>query len=405
MTTSGKMLQEGLGEAVRLRILTIAGAVVILLVTGVIGILKVGADGYYVLSPGQAPLVTASPECRPVGGGAFALAGGEPCVQLIVPPAKAHPISGSIMLVDVYEGKPNPWQFLLYKLGLLKSLGGDAVLLPNADIIGNGTPAQLSCQNSQQAAQATSAAPVAALRQLGYSVKEEDLGAQIDEVVPGTPAAASGLRCNDLVTAVNGHPVHSATDLTSALHNDPPGTVVSVTVSRSSPSTATKPKSLTLSARLASTPAINGQPAHPNQGFLGLVSETRTTYDFPFPVSAQVGSIGGPSDGLALALGLIDTLSQGRLTGGLRVAATGEIDPAGNVIEIGGAAQKAVAVRRAGAQVFFVPKANFADAKSEAGRVKVYAVSTLAQALSDLRALGGQLPQTNASGATGLAAG
>ena len=97
-------------------------------------------------------------------------------------------------------------------------------------------------------------------------------------------------------------------------------------------------------------------------------------------------------DGLALALGFINSLTQGRLTGGRKVAATGEIDTSGKVYEIGGVAEKAVAVRNAGAQVFLVPSGNYADAKKEAGKVKVYTVSSLDQALAILKSLGGQVP-------------
>lgn len=378
-----------------MRVLTMVGIVVILLFAGLVAYLKVGADGYYVLSPGEAPVVSASSACRPAGSGSFALPGGTPCVQLGLPASKAQPASGRIMMVDVFEGKPNPWQFMLYKLGLLDTFYNDAQFVPNKYIIGNGTAAQLSCQNTQQAVQATSAAPVAALRRLGYTVKEEDLGAQIDTVVPNTPASAAGLQCNDLITAINGRPVHTAADVAHNLNGASPGSQAHITVSRSTDGARTR--SLSLTATLAPTPAIDGQPAKPHQGFLGITSETRTKYDFPFPVNIQVGSIGGPSDGLALALGLIQHLGYGDLTGGLRIAATGEIDPQGDVLEIGGASQKAVTVHQAGAQVFFVPMANYADAKKKAGPMKVFAVNSLNQALDDLRSLGGRIPATPAA--------
>lgn len=369
--------------------LIIVGAVIVLIVAVLATLLKVGADGYYVLSPGQAPLVTASAGCRSVGGGSYALRNGDPCVQLVVPAGRAHTVEGSIMMVDVYEGKPSPWQYLLYKVGLLKRFDNDSVFLPNSAIVGNGSASQLNCQDTQQSVEATSAAPVAALRQLGYEVKENDLGAQIDTVLPGTAAAAAGLRCDDLITAVDGHAVHTAADVSSALSGLKPGTEVHITVSRGSGSSA---KTIPLSARLGSVPALDGSPANLDKGFLGIESETRTTFDMPFPVQAQVGSIGGPSDGLALALGFIDTLTNGHLTGGLKVAATGQIEPNGDVVEIGGAAQKSVAVRKAGAQVFLVPPGNYKDAKSTAGDLKVFAVSSLSQALAVLKSLGGTVP-------------
>lgn len=396
LTSTGPMLQEGPPPKHRVRVLTIVGIIVVLLLAGLVVYLKVGADGYYVLSPGQAPVVTASRTCRTAGAGSYALPGGTPCVQLVLPPSKVEPTSGRIMMVDVFEGKPNPWQFLLYKLGALDSFYNDAQFVPNKFIIGNGTASQLSCQNTQQAEEATSAAPVAALRRLGYTVKEEDLGAQVDTVVPKTPAAAAGLECNDLITAINGKPVHTAADVSIALKGATPGSAAHITVTRTGPG-GNASRQVALTATLAPTPAIDGQPAKPQQGFLGVTSETRTKYDYPFPVRIQVGSIGGPSDGLALALGLIQHLGYGNLTGGLHIAATGEIDPQGDVLEIGGASQKAVTVREAGAQVFFVPMANYADAKKKAGSMKVFAVNSLNQALDDLSSLGGHIPPSPAT--------
>jgi len=152
-----------------------------------------------------------------------------------------------------------------------------------------------------------------------------------------------------------------------------------------------------LTARLGGTPAEGDQPANPSPAFLGIATETRASFVYPFPLDVQVGQIGGPSAGLALTLGIIDSLTKGQLTGGLRVAATGTMDLEGNVGDVGGVAQKAVAVRKAGAQVFFVPPQELAQAKSEAGSMKVYAVSTLTQTLDDLHSLGGQVPAGSAA--------
>ena len=72
-------------------------------------------------------------------------------------------------------------------------------------------------------------------------------------------------------------------------------------------------------------------------------------------MTVHTQDIGGPSAGLAMTLGIIDKLSSGRLTGNRIVAATGTIDQYGNVGDVGGVAQKTIAVERAGATVFFVP--------------------------------------------------
>ena len=68
-------------------------------------------------------------------------------------------------------------------------------------------------------------------------------------------------------------------------------------------------------------------------------------FDFPVKVDVDTAGIGGPSAGLAMTLAILDDLTPGDLTGGKRVAVTGTIDPEGNVGEIGGIEQKAVAAR------------------------------------------------------------
>ena len=236
---------------------------------------------------------------------------------------------------------------------------------------------------------AMSAASVVALRTLGYTVVEHDLGARVDLVQPGSPAAQAGVECNDLITAIDGSPVRTAEDLVNHIHALKPGDVAHLIVMRASGDT-TKPVQLT--ARLGATPAENGSPADPDQAYLGIATQTQSTYVYPFPVSINVGAIDGPSGGLALTLGLLDTLSDGQITGGHVIAATGTMDVDGNVGDVGGVAQKTVAVRRAGAQVFFVPPEELAAAKSESASMKVYAVSTLQQALDILKSMGGQIP-------------
>ncbi|MGH9047024.1 MAG: S16 family serine protease, partial [Acidimicrobiales bacterium] len=145
-------------------------------------------------------------------------------------------------------------------------------------------------------------------------------------------------------------------------------------------------------------PDISGCPGvGKSKSFLGVSASTQQDFTFPFPITIDTADIGGPSAGLAMTLGIINELSDGRLTGGTIVAATGTIDPAGAVGDVGGVAQKTVAVERAGATVFFVPPPELGVARSKAtSSLHVFAVSSLAQALSDLRHLGGQVPSAGA---------
>jgi PDZ domain-containing protein len=155
--------------------------------------------------------------------------------------------------------------------------------------------------------------------------------------------------------------------------------------------------------RLASLPAgDNGTSPCTSaraKGFLGVETATQQDFSIPLAVSINTQDIGGPSAGLAMTLGVLDALSGGHLVGDKTIAATGTIAPDGAVGDVGGVPQKTIAVERAGATVFLVPPQELAAARSKATpSLHIYAVSTLAQALSVLERLGGRLPRRLAFG-------
>lgn len=364
--------------------------VVVIILAGGWAAVQQAASRYYTFAPGTAPRLTASSACRPRGsGGSLALPDGTPCARLVVPSSRAHRIDGEILMVDVLVGPASAGEYLESKLGFLHTFHDGMRLLPRSEVLGQTPPSQFNCQGSEEMAQATADASVAALRTLGYAVTLAHLGAKLALVGPGTPAASAGLRCGDVVQAVGGTPVRTAEDLVRAIQAAHPGDKVAITVERAA---GGKHETLHLDARLSGAPAEQDQPADPSRAFLGVSAYDDVRFNLPFHVGVQVGDIGGPSAGLAMTLGLLDALSGGRLTGGHRVAATGVISPDGSIGPVGGVAQKAVAVREAGAQYFLVPKQEYAKALSEARSMKVLPVTSLSQALEDLRALGGSLP-------------
>ena len=129
--------------------------------------------------------------------------------------------------------------------------------------------------------------------------------------------------------------------------------------------------------------------------YLGVALEDGNAYALPATVSIDTANIGGPSAGLAMTLTLIDKLSRKSISGNQPIAATGTIDVHGNVGDVGGVAEKTVAVQRAGAKYFFVPQVEVKTAKSEAQPgLTIVGVTTLAQALRDLRATRRSRPAT-----------
>lgn len=120
---------------------------------------------------------------------------------------------------------------------------------------------------------------------------------------------------------------------------------------------------------------------------LGIVLSS--TFDFPFQVTIQLDNVGGPSAGTMFALGIIDTLTEGDLTGGRHFAGTGTIDSAGAVGPIGGIAQKLVGARSSGAEFFLAPADNCGDVVGHIpDGLTVVKVETLDDAVQAVESLG-----------------
>jgi PDZ domain-containing protein len=345
------------------------------------------ASGYFLFSPGTAPVITSNSKCQLSGDGELALPDGTPCVRLVLPRGKEHNIDGELMMVDVEVGQAGPIDWLEYELGLL---GRSRQLYPVAVYAGPTPTSELACQDTQEMVDANEDSALAALAQLHYKVSEDNLGAQIDAVYAGTPAWRAGLKCDDLITAVNGKQVETAAEVSALLARMGPGTTVTFT---DHPANGGRTKQIKV--QLVSPPESALADGFTGHSYIGVEIEPRVKTVLPFPVSVDAAGIGGPSAGLAFTLGILDALSNGKLTGGHRVAATGTIMPDGDVGDVGGVQEKTVAVEKAGAQVFFVPQVEYKVAKSVANsHLQVIPVTTLGQVLQILRQrYGGGLPE------------
>jgi Lon-like protease len=329
----------------------------------------------------------------------------QPVAPLItVPRAKAHRIHGRVLLTDVYLSQ-------VTALGYLFDEMDGAQLLPATTVLGPATPpSELAAQGYLEMAQSQAAAKAAALTRLGDHVRAHASGVTVFAVVPGSPAS-DHLEVGQLITAVDGRKTDSACAFSQALATHRAGSTVDLAVER----TRVSPRAVLLPGpravervRLGRWPRQVARPAatsscpeaaSPDRGFLGIEAQTQIDYSEPVPITIKTTSIGGPSAGLAMTLGVIDTLWDGRLTGGRTVAATGTIAADGAVGDVGGVRQKTVAVERAGASVFFVPLAQRSTAEAAATPgLRVFGVRSLTQALADLGRLGGSVPNRRSSG-------
>lgn len=300
--------------------------------------------------------------------------------QLIsVKGARTYPSRGAIGYTTVSLGQARLF-------GLVQAwFDDDIAVLGRDEVLQGHNVKQNQRINLQMMVSSKQVATQVALERLGYDVNVT-YGQLVDQVVKGT-AADGVLKPNDVIVAVDGHRFHQIDDLTKALADKQPGDRVIVTV-RPAGGQAEAKHELTLGP----------SPDDPSKGVMGVrIVPIAIDYHFPFAIAIDTGNVGGPSAGLAFTLGIIDDLTPGSLTGGHDVAVTGTIAPDGTVGPIGGAGQKAAAVRREGIRLFLVPRDDYKDAQAHAGKgLKVVAVDNLDDALAVLAKQGGNadhLPQ------------
>jgi PDZ domain-containing protein len=299
---------------------------------------------------------------------------------------------GDIRLLFVREAyHVSLWQYVRARLDSDIDLAKDGDVNP-----GKLSPAQQNARDLQQMADAKNAATAVALRAAGYAVGVAP-GLTVSDLTPGMPAIEV-LHWGDVILSADGHKIGSTNDLNPAITKHKVGEQVSLVVERAG-------KQLRVAVRIG----VFADGAAKGRKGIGIQPSPRFT--FPIKVNVDTTGIGGPSAGLAMTLAIVDDLTPGDITGGQRVAVTGTIDVEGNVGEIGGIEQKAVAARAAGVKLFIVPqcspddpaaalsscKADLARAAERAGgKIKVTPVSTFAQALKVLRDDGGAPVTPNA---------
>ncbi|MEN2740021.1 S16 family serine protease [Microbacterium sp. X-17] len=219
-------------------------------------------------------------------------------------------------------------------------------------------------------------AKAAALSQLGYQIPQS-LAVQS---VSSTGAAAGILQAGDDILAANGTPVSTADQLRAAIAAGQ-GAPLDLTITRGGQT-----------QHVTITPTAATQPDGTTTWLVGIT--LGIDYKFPIDVTIQLDNVGGPSAGMMFALGIIDTLTPGELTGGHRIAGTGTITADGTVGPIGGIRQKLYGAKGAGAEYFLAPASNCNEVTGHVpSGLRVFSVSTLADSLTALDAIrtGGNL--------------
>ena len=252
---------------------------------------------------------------------------------------ETFPAKGNLDLTTVYvDGGPNGPVSVFEAFSAW--LDGSKAVYPEELIFPTGVTKEESQQESA-VAMATSQenAVAAALKGLDIPYGQK---LEVADLSDGS-ASAGKLQKGDVFISVNGKPVTSLEVIQEELAAGK-GKPAVVVVSRDG-------QQVTETV----TPARNPSGRY----ILGVLLQYRFT--FPFDVKISLDKVGGPSAGMMFALGIMDTLTPGDLTGGKHIAGTGTISPDGVVGPIGGIAVKMHGARADGATMFLAPAANCAE--------------------------------------------
>lgn len=290
-----------------------------------------------------------------------------PVAPLITVPGGHDPTHGGIYFVDIK----------LRKAKLIERLFGGlhegADLYPASEINppggGEAERRQIDIQdmlNSQEVAAAV------ALRADGKKVVQTPIGATVDQIVSGTPAVGR-LDPDDIITAIDGKPVKTPGDVITAMAGHKPGDTVAFSIRRVGAARVVRVKTIP-------------EPAT-DRAVVGITLRPAVDIHLPVDVRIDAGDVGGPSAGLAFALGILQELGR-NIVRGHKIAATGEILPDGSVGSIGGVKQKTIGARQAHVDAFLVPAGdNAQEAKRYAHGLRIIAVKNFPQALRALATL------------------
>ena len=199
--------------------------------------------------------------------------GGKPLISIAG--HATYPTSGHLNMVTVsYEGGPG--DNLNIFTALAAWLNPHEAVVPSSELFPPGQTAQQSQQqDTVEMTDSQQTATAAALTQLHIPFTTQTVVVQAEQGYPAYGVLKSG----DVITAVDGKPVTSATGLQQLIYAHPAGSTLTVKIIRNGQAKQV----------MVGTKEVSGHPV------MGV--EITGQYKFPFTVNISVGDIGGPSAG------------------------------------------------------------------------------------------------------------
>lgn len=294
----------------------------------------------------------------------------------VISPAPAIDITEDVEITGVETQEPNGRYLLLaVSVGQTNTLGTLlAVIDPNKEVIPlqavvpeGISGREFDRQQTTLFAESQLLAAATAAEAAGLPVTLQGRGAEVVDLVPGSPAS-DVLTQEDVIVAVDGNPVSLTSDLRDLISTRAPGTRFTLSIER---------RGRPLEVEVTST-RLDAQGAPPGIGVLVVTRDFDV--ELPFEIDFDELEVGGPSAGLAYALLIADMLDPGDFAGGKTVAASGTISADGSVGPVGGLNQKAEAAEAGDADILVVPQDEVGSVRRP--DVRLRGVDTLEEAIA-----------------------
>ncbi|CAG9619826.1 SepM family pheromone-processing serine protease [Sutcliffiella rhizosphaerae] len=243
---------------------------------------------------------------------------------------------GRFLLTTVKMGKANVFTYSLAKLSDYQNI------FPINQIRNeNETDEEYSYRQLHMMESSKETAIKVAYEKAGKPVELLSRGVYVFSVKEGL-AADGKLIIGDRITQIDGVKTTTAEKLMDIINSKNIGDEIDISYDRDD-----KEESVKIT--------LGEHPEDPNKAGIGI--SLLTDYDIQMdpPITINTAQIGGPSAGLMFSLEIYNQLVEEDVAKGYQIAGTGAINENGEVLRIGGIAQKIVAADNAGVDIFFAP--------------------------------------------------
>lgn len=298
---------------------------------------------------------------------------------LTITGAATYPSTGELRISTVSVTRVDERLTLLE--ALMAYWAQDRDVLPREAVYPPGSSVQeLRAREAQQMDTSQGNAVAAALRAAGMPVRELPMVITVTVLGP----AYGKLFPGDLITAVAGVPVTTVREVGAAIQEQRIGASIPFSIVRD---------------RVPMTVVVDSlaSPTRPIVPIVGMTWDTGYLYE-PQVLLSIDSTVGGPSAGLMVALGVYERLTPGDLLAGHRVAGSGTVTADGVVGPVGGILEKLAAAQRVGVQYFLVPAENCRDIGVMPEGMISIRVAQLSDAISALEHLSDPVAAKNVQG-------